>query len=987
MRVTKSDRLKKLNINSRTKILSMIVGFLFILMGIEYATLKPPVTVKAAGADDFVTTWRVEASDPEITIYTGYTHPYDTSTDADYNYTIYWGDGSSETVNDKNSRTHTYAAAGDYQVRIEGTIAHFSACYLWEAGVGVTDFDNAKKLISIDQWGTNRWKDAFNMFAGAENMVGNYTDAPDTSQVQNMGSMFEDTYLFNSPVDFDTSNVTSMRNMFYAARSFNQPLNFNTSNVTNMRAFLYSAESFDQPINLDTSNAIDMSSMFAKAHALSHPIILDASSATNMAAMFYDKRDFNQTLRLDNTSNVTNMGSMFAGTYYNQSLDWLDTSSVTSMGGMLYNNPSFNQPLNFDTSNVTNMDNMFNWARDFNQPLNFDTSSVTTMRNMFYRAFNFDQDISNFDFSNVTNIENFISLTDMSVANNDALIQRWYDQLRTVSNLNPISEGLQYVNAETQRDYLINTMGWDFRDTKANVPPTVNDQTFTVDENSANGTVVGQVVATDGNVGQTLTYSIVSGNDLGFFALSSDGEITVADNTNLDYEQHTSVDLVVRVTDNGSPVLSTDATMTININDVNEPPVFTSADNASLNHNQTLSVTLTADDPENDSLTFSGNSLPSWVNVAGDQLVITPSYANIGTHQVELVVSDGTNQVTQQFTITVNEANVNPVINNQTFVVDENSANNTVIGQVAATDENVGQSLTYSIVSGNDLGIFALSNDGQITVANNTNLDYEQHTSVDLVVRVTDDGTPALSSEADVIININDINEAPIFTSADIVNLNHDQTLTHTLTATDPENDSLIFLGNSLPSWVSLNGDQLEITPSYANIGTHQVELVVSDGTNQVAQQLTIVVNESNIAPTATEDQTFSIDENSANGTVVGQVEATDPNLGQILTYTIVSGNDLGIFAITSDGQITIADSTKLDYEQLTSVSLTVRVTDNGSPNLSDEVIVVLGINDLPDTTIDNVLLPNTGKQSLIGWLGLVLVSVSMVGFVILNKK
>jgi len=62
-----------------------------------------------------------------------------------------------------------------------------------------------------------------------------------------------------------------------------------------------------------------------------------------------------------------------------------------------------------------------------------------------------------------------------------------------------------------------------------NLAPVINDQSFTVNENSANGTTVGTVVASDPDTGQTLAYSILSGNTSGAFAINpSSGIITVA---------------------------------------------------------------------------------------------------------------------------------------------------------------------------------------------------------------------------------------------------------------------------------------------------------------------------------------------------------------------------------------------------------------------------------------------------------------------------
>ena len=61
-----------------------------------------------------------------------------------------------------------------------------------------------------------------------------------------------------------------------------------------------------------------------------------------------------------------------------------------------------------------------------------------------------------------------------------------------------------------------------------NEAPVVNDQSFSVNENAANGTVVGTVVASDPDAGDTLGYAITAGNTGGAFAINaSTGEITV----------------------------------------------------------------------------------------------------------------------------------------------------------------------------------------------------------------------------------------------------------------------------------------------------------------------------------------------------------------------------------------------------------------------------------------------------------------------------
>ena len=62
----------------------------------------------------------------------------------------------------------------------------------------------------------------------------------------------------------------------------------------------------------------------------------------------------------------------------------------------------------------------------------------------------------------------------------------------------------------------------------------------------------------------------------------------------------------------------------------------------------------------------------------------------------------------------------------------------------------------------------------------------------------------------------------------------------------------------------------------------------------------------------------------------------TDPDAGQAHTFAITAGNTAGAFAIDpSTGQITVANSAALDFETTPSFSLTVQVTDDGSPALS----------------------------------------------------
>jgi len=112
-------------------------------------------------------------------------------------------------------------------------------------------------------------------------------------------------------------------------------------------------------------------------------------------------------------------------------------------------------------------------------------------------------------------------------------------------------------------------------DEPGNETPAVEDADFSVDENTANGSAVGAVIATDIDAGDFLAYAITAGNtDLnnnGLTAFAIDpatGEITVNDSEDLDFETNPVFTLTVTVTDTGG--LSDTAAITIQLSNVNE---------------------------------------------------------------------------------------------------------------------------------------------------------------------------------------------------------------------------------------------------------------------------------------------------------------------------------------------------------------------------------------------------------------------------------
>ena len=99
-------------------------------------------------------------------------------------------------------------------------------------------------------------------------------------------------------------------------------------------------------------------------------------------------------------------------------------------------------------------------------------------------------------------------------------------------------------------------------------------------------------------------------------------------------------------------------------------------------------------------------------------------------------------------------------------------------------------------------------------------------------------------------------------------------------------------------------------------------------------------------------DATFSVDENSPQGTLVGKVIATD-NDGDKLSFKIAAGDDNNAFSIDEDGTITVNSSDELDYETTTSYNLTIQVSDGISLG---EGNITVKVNDVIETGMHEVV-------------------------------
>lgn len=134
-------------------------------------------------------------------------------------------------------------------------------------------------------------------------------------------------------------------------------------------------------------------------------------------------------------------------------------------------------------------------------------------------------------------------------------------------------------------------------------------------------------------------------------------------------------------------------------------------------------------------------------------------------------------------------------------------------------------------------------------------------------------------------------------------------------------------------------------------------------------------IQDANVAPTIPPGQTFSVNENSPNGTNVGTVTATDPEVPpQTLSYSITAGNTGGAFAINAtSGQITVLGA--LDFENLNTYTLTVQVCDNAAPSACGQATVTVNVTNVNDvaptiTTPSFSVAENSPNGTVVGTIG-----------------
>ena len=487
--------------------------------------------------------------------------------------------------------------------------------------------------------------------------------------------------------------------------------------------------------------------------------------------------------------------------------------------------------------------------------------------------------------------------------------------------------------------------------------PQVTSATENILETMLVGEEIHQIVATDGDAGTVLSYSITGGNTGNAFAVSSSTGMIILSSA-LDYETITTYELEISASDG---LYTGTGIITINLVDVNDETPQVS--NAAISVNETTETgteihTVTATDADaNSELTYSivsGNtdnafSLNSTTGVIST--ITSLDYENTSGYNLNISVSDGTNTGTGIITISVNDENDEvPLVTNAEFSVAEDATVGSSLYFVEASDADAGSTLTYYIQSGNSQNKFAINaGTGEITLADELN--YELAASYQLEIRVNDGINNGFGTMNIEVIAVND--EPPVVSSAN-VSLSEDAVVgqvVHTVEATDPDNSVLTYsiTGGNTASAFAIHPDHGIITVigilDYETSPSYSLEITVDDGIFQATGTINIsLLNVNDEVPIVTE-ATVSADEDWATGVTIHDVEASDPDGTTTLEYSIIAGNAGDAFIIEPNTGI-ISLNNALDYENIQSYQLEVSVFDGVDTGTGTITVNVNDVND-----------------------------------------
>lgn len=277
------------------------------------------------------------------------------------------------------------------------------------------------------------------------------------------------------------------------------------------------------------------------------------------------------------------------------------------------------------------------------------------------------------------------------------------------------------------------------------------------------------------------------------------------------------------------------------------PPQFSVSDLTAY-EGQTINITLNAQDPENDPLTYKIEDIlkinfprPIAANFAlnGGAFSYNAGYGDAGSYNLKVTVSDGYMPVSKEFLLTIVNVNRPPMLSfiGPKIVVLNATQNQYYYYKVDASDPD-GDALTYG--------------------ANTTLFDINPYTGeISYTPKNADVGNYSINiSVSDgeytawevISFRVKNTNDAPVLDFVSPQYAAVGMPFSIKVNASDPDNDPLAYYANTALFNITQEG-AIAFNPVNAQTGTYYIDITVSDGQLSATKILNLIIEDTNQAP------------------------------------------------------------------------------------------------------------------------------------------
>lgn len=543
--------------------------------------------------------------------------------------------------------------------------------------------------------------------------------------------------------------------------------------------------------------------------------------------------------------------------------------------------------------------------------------------------------------------------------------------------------------------------------------------TFSMLENQPANTLVDILAALDPDL-PTLPNGVINfdlvdlqGTGMGFRLEQVNITAWIFTTESFDREQTPTFLFVVRVSDSGTPSLSSDVMVTVLIGDENDnAPEFVQApmllNILETDGNEVITVTqyiaVDADIGTNAEILYSLVLDSPHLNASDAPFTVDPSsgvltviaeldFERRATYIVTILASNPDGLSTNTTTIiTVVDVNDNPPIFTQEVysgTVIEGTSSGFPVASFLARDADSGLNglVVYTIEDGDFGGLLRVETRETLgLVVVGMEIDREMVALFNLTVRASDMGMPVMSDTATVLVTVEDVNDNPPVFTQDLymAEIREDEGPMDVLNVTafdadQPQTNNSVIDFTLNPA--TNTGGVFELVAVDSNTATlrlvgglnfeeqetYELQVIASDrGDTPLMGVATIqvaVTNYNEFPPEVSGNQTIDVSEGAQPGSRIAQVVGMDLD-NQELDFTVTSvsrgeggamaTSDLSLFSVDSNGFVSI--TRPLDFETSQLYIVEIHVSDGELSALAHITVNVTDVNEFCPTTAEGMV-------------------------------